>query len=235
MYLTICFSFNRSISPVVLGLVGFVILACFAAALAIPFAFAPGVTVTTTTTIVGPVVFIARAGDPIIGVYNTIAGGSIGGVNASYSTPSEYPPFAIDNSSSTKYLNYGINVGGLTAYQPGLNTGFYVSPVSSSASIAIVLLFATANDVPDRDPITVTLEGTNVTSSTALNLGSSWTLIYSGPTGINSTTDPGRLTYVPQQNFSNTLAFRSYRLLVTSQHGNTSCVQYAVAQILGYV
>ncbi len=60
--------------------------------------------------------FITWAGDPIIGVYNTIAGGSIGGVNASYSTPSEYPPFAIDNSTSTKYLNNGVNTGGITAY-----------------------------------------------------------------------------------------------------------------------
>ncbi|CAF4240634.1 unnamed protein product, partial [Rotaria sordida] len=143
--------------------------------------------------------------------------------------------YAIDNSTSTKYLNFGVNTGGITVYQPGINTGFYVSPVSSTASIAIGLLFGTANDVPDRDPITVTLEGTNVTSLAALYLGSSWTLIYSGPTGISAITDPGRQVYVSQQNFSNTLVFRSYRLLVTSQRGNTNCVQYSEAQIIGYL
>ncbi|CAF1467043.1 unnamed protein product [Rotaria sordida] len=192
-------------------------------------------TTTSTTTTARPIVAITRTGDPIIGVYNTTAGGSIGGVNASYSGPSEYPPYAIDNSTSTKYLNFGVNTGGITVYQPGINTGFYVSPVSSTASIAFGLLFATANDVPDRDPITVTLEGTNTTSLAALYLGSSWTLIYSGPTGISGTTDPGRQVYVSQQNFSNTLAFRSYRLLVTSQRGNVSSVQYSEAQIIGYL
>ncbi|CAF1370338.1 unnamed protein product, partial [Rotaria sordida] len=190
-------------------------------------------TTTSTTTTPPPIVAITRTGDPIIGVYNTTAGGSIGGVNAFYAGPSEYPTYAIDNSTSTKYLNFGVNTGGITAYQPGINTGFYVSPVSSTASIAIGLLFGTANDVPDRDPITVTLEGTNVTSLAALYLGSSWTLIYSGPTGISAITDPGRQVYVSQQNFSNTLVFRSYRLLVTSQRGNTNCVQYSEAQIIG--
>ena len=116
-----------------------------------------------------------------------------------------------------------------------MNSGFYVSPVSSTASIAISLLFATANDVPDRDPITVTLEGTNVTSTAALNLGSSWTLLYNGSTGIDATNAPNRSMYVAQQNFSNTRALRSYRVLVTSQRGNTSSVQYAEAQIIGYL
>jgi hypothetical protein len=241
---TIHFSFYRSIRPLVLGVVGFVLLCALGVAVGVPFAFPRGATTTTstvtttiptTTTTARPIVSITRAGDSIIGVYNTTAGGSIGGINASFSVPAEYPLYAIDNSTSTKYLNNGVNAGGLTAYQPGLNTGFYVSPVFSTASIALALLFATANDVPDRDPITVTLEGTNVTNAVSFNLGSSWTLLYSGPTGINATVDPGRLTFVAQQNFANTLAFRSYRLLVTSQRGNTSCVQYSEAQILGYL
>ncbi|CAF3801190.1 unnamed protein product, partial [Rotaria sordida] len=75
-------------------------------------------TTTSTTTTARPIVAITRTGDPIIGVYNTTAGGSIGGVNASYSGPSEYPPYAIDNSTSTKYLNFGVNTGGITVYQP---------------------------------------------------------------------------------------------------------------------
>lgn len=148
--------------------------------------------------------------------------------------PSEYPLYAIDNSTSTKYLNFGVNSGGITATQPGLNTGFYVSPVSSNASVAIGLLFATAFDAPDRDPITVTLEGTNATGTAALNLGSSWTLLYSGPTGINATSVANRSMYVTPQIFSNTRAFRSYRLLVTSQRANDNSVQYAEAQTLAY-
>ncbi len=41
-------------------------------------------------------------------------------------------------------------------------------------------------------------------------------------------------TSVIQQNFSNTIAYRSYRLLVTSQRSLTDVVQYCESQILGY-
>ncbi|CAF4562773.1 unnamed protein product [Rotaria sp. Silwood2] len=153
------------------------------------------------------IVSITNLDDIIVGLYSTSAGQSTGGANGVYSTVSEQPPKA----------------------------GFFVVPSISNASVAVAIRFATANDFPNRDPITVTLEGTNVTTIEALHLGSSWTLIYSGPTGINSTTAPARSRYVPQQNFSNTIAFRSYRLLITSQRGLADCVQYAEAQILGYV
>ncbi len=119
--------------------------------------------------------------------------------------------------------------------QPGVGTGFYVTPSISNASIAIGFLFATANDCSYRDPITVTLEGINATTTAALNLDSSWTLIYSGPTGIDPITTPPPMTYVPQQNFSNIMAFSSYRLLITSQRNLTAnAVQYSESQILGY-
>jgi hypothetical protein len=130
-------------------------------------------------------------------------------------------------------LNFG-DTGGynIVAPAPGVGTGFYVTPSISNASIAISLLFATANDAPNRDPITVTLEGSNVN---ALDVGSSWTLIYNGSTGISLTVDPGRTQYVARQNFSNTIAYRSYRLLVTSHRGPEWGLQYSEAQIIGYI
>jgi len=150
-----------------------------------------------------------------------------------FSTSSEMPPEGIDNDTSTKYLNFGVTGGfGIEAPAPGVGTGFYVTPAISNASVAIGILFATANDSPTRDPITITLEGCNVD---ALDIGSSWTLIYNGSTGISPTVDPGRMQYVAQQNFSNTIAYRSYRLLVTSQRGPDWAVQYAEAQIIGYI
>jgi hypothetical protein len=137
---------------------------------------------------------------------------------------------------STKYLNFGYQgTNGAVLVNPGVGTGFYVTPNISNASVAISLLFATANDYPNRDPITVTLEGTNATGTGALDLGSSWTLIYSGPTGIDLIIVPARSTYVPQQNFSNTIAYMSYRLLVTSQRNLSDAVQYAEAEIKGYI
>ena len=189
-------------------------------------------TATYTTPMSRPIVIITRAGDSIVGLYNTTAGGPTGAKNGRYSGTAEEPPQAIDNNVNTKYLNFG-STGwfGVTASAPGVGTGFYVTPTIRNASIAIALRFATADDEPDRDPLTVTLEGTNFTS---LDLASSWSLIYNGSTGIDPTADPGRRIFVPQQNFSNTIVYRSYRLLITSQRSAAWAVQYAEAQIIGY-
>ncbi|CAF1163166.1 unnamed protein product [Adineta ricciae] len=175
---------------------------------------------------------ITQAGDTIVGLYNTTAGGSTGGKNGLYSGPSETPIYAIDGSTSTKYFNYGVTGGSnTTANAPGIGTGFYITPSISNASIAVGLLFATANDRPNRDPLSVSLEGTN---SDACDSGSSWTLLYNGSTGINVTSEPDRMTYGIQQNFSNTTPYKSYRLLITSKRGPDDAVQYSEAHIIGY-
>ena len=191
---------------------------------------------TLSPTAAQPIVSNTRVGDPITGLYNTTADESTGGYNGMYSSPSETPPYAIDGLVSTKYLNYGSTGSiGAVVYQPGAGTGFYITPTVSNVSVACALLFATANDNPQRDPLTVTMEGTNVTATAALNLGSSWTLIYSGSTGLDPTIAPNRTTYGIQQNFSNTIPYSSYRLLVTSQRANSCCTQYSEVQIMGYV
>ena len=176
---------------------------------------------------------ITQAGDTIVGLFNTTAGKSTGGKNGRFASNSELPAQAIDNSVSTKYLNFGATGDFyVTVNAPGVGTGYYATPAISNASVAISLRFATANDAPDRDPTGVTLEGTN---SDALDDGFSWSLIYNGSTGISPTDDPGRMTFVAQQNFSNSIAYKSYRLLITSQRGSEWAVQYSEAQIIGYV
>ncbi|CAF3738117.1 unnamed protein product [Rotaria sp. Silwood1] len=147
------------------------------------------------------IVSITSPGDLIVGLYNTAAGQRTGGYNGRYPSSAEDPPKVIDGLLSTKYLNFGLqSTDGAVLNNPGVNTGFFVTPTISTASVAVALLFATANDFPNRDPLTVTLEGTNATNVGALHLGSSWTLIYSGPTGIDSATAPARNTYMQQQN-----------------------------------
>jgi len=185
----------------------------------------------TDTAIIGRFIIITRPGDTIIGLYNTTAGGSTGGKNGSYSADTEYPEKAIDNSTETKYFNYGTFVN-RNSNRPnaGVGTGFYVTPSISNASLVVALRFATGNDLEQRDPLTVTLEGTN---STSLDIGSSWTLIYNGSTGLES--DPGRKSYGVQQNFTNTIRCASYRLLVTSQRGMHIGVQYSEVEIIGYI
>ena len=178
---------------------------------------------------------LTQPGDSIIGLYNTIAGQSVGGYNGFFSSANEETQYAIDYNTATKYYNYGNNLCGNFTVPPGICTGFIVTPSISNCTVARALLFATADDRPNRDPITVTLEGSDSRDNATLLQSSCWTLIYNGSTGISSSIDPGRSVYVMQQNFSNTIAFASYRLLITSQRSPCDAVQYSEAQILGYV
>ncbi|CAF3074528.1 unnamed protein product [Rotaria sp. Silwood2] len=159
---------------------------------------------TSTTTPVRSIAAITRPGDTIVEVYNTTAGASTGGKNGRYSATIEQPDQAIDNSTSTEYFNFG-GTGdyNLVAPAPGVDTGFYVTPAITYASIAISLLFATTNDSSNSDPITVALEESNVDT---LDNGLSWTLIYNGSTGISFIVNPDRMVYVAKQNFSNTIS-----------------------------
>ena len=176
-----------------------------------------------------------RENDTIFDLYNTTAGQSTGGFNGSFSPNGHLPHHAMDNLTSTSYLNYG-HLGGTnkTVFGPGVGTGFLVIPSIRSTTVARTLHFATANASSDRDPLTVTLEGSKSRNLTELHSSSSWKLIYSGPTGINATRPPARNTYGAEQHLNNTQAYASYRLLITSQRGNrTDAVEYSEAQIHG--
>ncbi|CAF1363969.1 unnamed protein product [Adineta steineri] len=186
---------------------------------------------TTTTTIIPPSQYmkIISPNDIIVGIFNTSTGSS-SGVNVGNWVSDESPSSAFDGDINTKYLNYA---AGDTSITGGLQSGFYVTPLIGR-SIATGIQFATANDNFERDPITVTLEGSN-NASAQLSLGASWKLIYSGSTGIYASVDPGRMTYVAMQNFNNTLAYTSYRLLATSKRASSYGVQYSEVNIYSLV
>jgi len=190
---------------------------------------------TTPTTAVRPMIFLNSLGDEIIGLYNTTAGASTGTFDDLYSNTEELPKFAMDNLTTTKYFNYGRKNDSINVlYTPGTGAGFVVIPAISNSSVACGLLFATANDWSDRDPITVTLEGSNIFNMTVLRSGTNWTLIYNGSTGISAVLN--RMTYGVQQTFKNEKQFASYRLLISEVRGNrTDAVQYSEARIIGYV
>ena len=179
------------------------------------------------------IISLLRSNDPIVAIYDTAAGGSTGGSDSVYShILSERAPSAIDRDLNTKYLNHGLNgLESFSSYDRGLDTGFFIAPTIHVGTIAVGFRFGVANDAPQRDPLTITLEGTN---STALNTGSVWTLIYSGPTGIDLDPNTPRLTYGALQNFSNSIAYKSYRLLVTTKRGYENSVQYSEFELWGY-
>jgi hypothetical protein len=174
------------------------------------------------------VIQITANGDPITGISATTIGGNdtvaTAGTGSGQFPAAESPPNAIDQSTGTKYLNFGNGASGVTSATKGVGTGFYVTPVFGS-SIANAIKLATANDSPNRDPLTVSLEGSNATGAN-LDLGSSWTLIQSSINlGIGA--DPGRLTSGPLVTFANTTPYTSYRVLVQSQRGIDNSTQYS--------
>lgn len=186
-------------------------------------------------------IILNSVNDTIVGLFNTTAGGSTGGsthdFNDTYSPFGNLPQHAMDNLTSTSYLNYG-QMGGANksaVVGPGVGTGFLVIPSFSNMTVARALRFATAGNNSNRDPLTVTLEGSRAANLTTLHSNSSWRLIYRGPTGINDTHLRVRQTFVADQNLNNMQSYASYRLLITSQRGNlTDAVEYSEAQIIGY-
>ena len=166
-------------------------------------------------------------------IWDTVAGGSSRpskrGNDIGDYVDYEQPCMAFDGVNESIYTNFGYCTYLDFGSNCGINTGIYFIPSRGLSSIQS-FRFMTAGDLPLRDPITVTLECTNETSS--LTLGSSWTLIYSGTSGLD--VDPGRYEYGIMQYLSNTLWCLSYRILTTSKRGDSNAVQYAELELMGY-
>ena len=182
---------------------------------------------------------VTAPGDPITGIFNTVAGGnsntSSAGLGVGQFPAAEPPANAIDNNFTNpypvgggKYLNFGSGTQGTSSATQGTGTGFFVTPASGK-SIVNAIRFAAANDSATRDPLAVTLEGSNAVSG--LDQGSAWTLIYSGTSGLD--VDPGRFAQGPIVNFVNAVPYSSYRLLVTAQRGVDNSVQYGEVELIG--
>jgi hypothetical protein len=177
--------------------------------------------------------FATAAGDPIVGFYQASVGGndtpSTVGTGPGQYQSTESPPRAIDNDPATKYLNFGNGNSGISSPTKGVGTGFYATP-SLGPSIVTGIQVATANDSPSRDPLAVSIEGTNATSG--FDSGANWTLIADN-VDLGITTDPGRSSYGPVVRFINTRAYRSYRVIIKSQRGSDNGVQYAELNLVG--
>jgi hypothetical protein len=184
---------------------------------------------------------ITNTGDAITGIWQTTIGGnsttSTVGTGAAGQYPTNEPPAAaIDGTIATKYLNFGTGGGsGVSTITKGVGTGYFVTPVLGP-SIITGIQVATANDAPARDPLTVSLEGSNATGA-ALEQGSSWTLISTAPDHINLGigTDPGRLMLAPMVTFANTTPYTSYRVLVQTQRGSANSTQFGELTLHGIV
>ncbi len=164
-------------------------------------------------------------------VHNTKVGGdslaSTPGVNSVNYPLHQSAAQACDRNISTKYLNFGQCAEATKADTCGLNTGFYLE-LRQGALLVTGLQICTGDDSPERDPFQVSLEGSNA-SGTALTLGTSWTLIYRGNSGLEP--DPSRDACGLVQSFGNSIQYKSYRFLVSAKRGWASSVQYSELQL----
>ncbi len=108
-------------------------------------------------------------------------------------------------------------------------TGFIVTP-SVGQTVVIGLGMESANDSPDRDPLDVTIEGSNDDPSTVTNWNSgNWTLITEIPSvPIFSNRYEFQYIYFPNEQ-----PYREYRWTVLKTAGpSTCCMQIAEVQLL---
>ena len=140
---------------------------------------------------------ITQLGDPVISTSNH--GPGVGG-----------PVNAIDDDPATRYLNFD-----------RVNTGFTIFP-QVGLSVVHALALTSADDAPDRDPTSYTLEGSYS--------GSNFTMIASG-------TVPAFPTRFHKQTilFTNFTPYLFYRIIFPTINGSTCCMQIAEVELLGLV
>ncbi len=125
----------------------------------------------------------------------------------------------LDGKLGTKYFNP-------TRDGPrpsGVNTGFTITP--RAPGVASAFQFATANDAEGRDPLAITIEGSDADDA-GKDQGGGFILLYDGPSGLEA--DPGRLHWASCVVFANRTAYRTYRVLVSRvRDGNANGTQYS--------
>ena len=172
---------------------------------------------------------ITTCSETVYGICNTIADGNsivatVKNIRCHY--PDDQPPErALDCSvsSGNKYVNFGACTGATSSPECGLDSGFYFTN-SRGASLLQQFRFCTADDSPERDPLTISIAGSNATGN-ALVYGSSWTSIYVGPSGLVNTTS--RLTCGNTIAVNSTAYYSSYRVLITEKRNTSNSVQYS--------
>ncbi|CAF1648371.1 unnamed protein product [Adineta ricciae] len=174
-----------------------------------------------------------RTDEVVYAIWNTSAGdnstpSSAGGGIGQY-WPSEPPEAALDGNLRTEYTNYGCADERFNITS-GMYTGFYFTIKSVSFRL---MKFCMGTNVQEakRDPMTITIEGSNNDQSELL-LGKSWTSIYSGSSGLTKSLQ--RSSYGTKQTVAtNVASFRSYRLIVTSTRGKHNSVSYSEFVMMG--
>jgi len=159
---------------------------------------------------------VISPGDPIVAV--AAAAGSNNSSTTTNSPAGQTADKLIDGNTATKYLNLQKTGAGVIVYP------LHQWPATTVGSFKI----ATGEDAPERDPVTITIEGTNDRYATS-TLNSHWTLLYSGPSGLS--TDPGRSTFGPEVAIGNSTAYKTYRVLVTAVRDESTANSFQMSEL----
>ncbi len=156
------------------------------------------------------------------GSTNTIAvSGDFGG-----SGNSELVVNVIDRNLNSKYFN---KAPAVESGSPGVNTGFVITPAAGE-SVVNAIQFATANDMSNRDPYSITVEGSNDPNAAQAGQGNDFILLYEGTAGLDN--EPARKAWGQVVQFSNSTPYKSYRVLITAITGNgADAVQYSEVKL----
>ena len=168
----------------------------------------------------------------IYAVYNTIAGGSNTLATSATAGAGTYrttdtPDNLFDDNIKTRYSSQGNSTSGNNAYA-GLNTGFYAT-IAQCQPVLIGFRFANGYPYPAREPLRVTVEGTNCAD---VQYCTNWTLLYNGTTGLDVQVD--NYTYGEYQSIPNSNVYKSYRFLVINKRNSSNYVTYNEVQLFGY-
>ena len=183
-----------------------------------------------TVLVAAPVILssIVSPQDAVQGVKQTIKGGpTVFSQDGDYGGDGtqEPPSAALDGDTGAKYLNKAQD----GTKDPGVDSGLLITPKKGS-TIVTAFQFYTGNDMPERDPLTVTLEGSNDPTATKEGC-KNFTLIYQGTGGLDN--DPDRGNSGVQVTFPNTTAYTTYRLLVTKTRATTDGCQFGEFTLFG--
>jgi hypothetical protein len=187
------------------------------------------------------VVSLLAPTDPIFSLCQTVVGGDSIQSPALTGNKACQSPHALrlvkvilDGDLRSVHLNFGINDETVIHKMKGVGTGFVVVPQSGGFSVLQAFQFGTGADKPNRDPITITIEGSQFNTNKELQMGASWNLIYDGWTDINNTNDPGRNVYGNLQTIIQPCPYKAYPVLISSQRGVENSVQYSEVRFFGY-
>ena len=161
--------------------------------------------------------------DPIVALKQTVEGSPNTLADATEAMGVNH---VLDGEIKSKYSNKGRDADCVNP--PGDNTGFVVTPQNGGAPVEKIQ-FSTSDDKPERDPMTITLEGSNDPNAMAGG-GNGFTAIYSGSSGLRN--DPGRRQWGRVMTFPNQTAYKTYRVLVTqARDAATDMVQYSAVRL----